>query len=615
VQSFLNGAKVLADFANLKKFRKGTKMARNDPHSYADLAQGKISHIDLHIRSDFKAHILEIEADYQFAEPVSGSLFLDSASIDLKQAIANEQALEWEFDEQDEVLGERLHLKGLENVSAFTLTFNTSPEARALQWLPAVQTAGGKHPFLYSQCQAIHARSIFPCQDTPSVRFTFTAEVEVPKALTAVMAAEQVGDEERGEQRLFHFKMPQPIPAYLFAIGAGSLVFRELGPRTGIYAEPELIESAAWEFAGNEAKIVEAEKLLGPYLWGRYDLLILPPSFPYGGMENPRLTFLTPTAILGNRGQTHLITHELAHAWTGNLVTNATWEDFWLNEGWTTYAETRITEILEGVEIAALMAVYDEQRLFEVMERVGVESTLTQLKVPSEGRDPDTTVTIIPYYKGCFFLKECEIAVGRERFDAFIQKYMGKYQFQSLTTEGFLNFLKQELPEIFEKVNVQEWVYQPGLTGKRNRPQSALYDDVRRTVEAYKQGTRPTREQVADWHRYQILSFLQMLPKRIPIEDCDYIEEILNLKNKNDAGHYMHFYVICIASGYQEILPRIEEFIGKIGRLIVLETIFRAMIASDWARPHARPIFEAVRERHHKITVHVINNLLEEAGL
>ena len=164
-------------------------------------------------------------------------------------------------------------------------------------------------------------------------------------------------------------------------------------------------------------------------------------------------------------------------------------------------------------------------------------------------------------------------------------------------------------------MNVQEWVYQPGLTGKRSRPQSALYDDVRRTVEAYKQGTRPTREQVADWHRYQILSFLQMLPKRIPIEDCDYIEEILDLKNKNDAGHYMHFYVICIASGYQEILPRIEEFIGKIGRLIVSETIFRAMIASDWARPHARPIFEAVRERHHKITVHVINNLLEEAGL
>ena len=333
-------------------------MTRHDPHSYADLAQGKITHIDLRIKADFEAHILKIEADYQLAEPVSGSFFLDTSKIDLEGAQTNGEALEWEFDEQDELLGERLHLKGLDNASSFTLTFATAPEARALQWLPGVQTAGGEHPFLFSQCQAIHARSVFPCQDTPSVRFTFGAEMEVPEPLTAVMAAEQVEVQERGAKRVFTFKMPQPIPSYLFALGAGNLVFRELGPRTGVYAEPEMIEAAAWEFAENEEKIVEAEKLLGPYLWGRYDLLILPPSFPYGGMENPRLTFLTPTAILGTRGQTALITHELAHAWTGNLVTNATWEDFWLNEGWTTYAETRITEVLEGKDVVDLMAVY-----------------------------------------------------------------------------------------------------------------------------------------------------------------------------------------------------------------------------------------------------------------
>ncbi|MGB7875820.1 MAG: M1 family aminopeptidase/hydrolase, partial [Anaerolineales bacterium] len=303
-------------------------MAQHDPHSYTDLTQGRISHLDFRIKADFEAHILSLEADYQLEKPVSGSLFLDTSQINLEGAHANGEALQWEFDERDELLGERLHLQGLNNVSSFTLTFATSPNARALQWLPSVQTAGGEHPFLFSQCQAIHARSVFPCQDTPSVRFTFSAEVEAPKELTAVMAAEQVGVEERGANNVFRFKMPQPIPSYLFAIGAGNLAFRELGPRTGVYAEPEIIESAVWEFAENEGKMVEAEKLLGPYLWGRYDLLILPPSFPYGGMENPRLTFLTPTAILGTRGQTSLITHELAHAWTGNLVTNATWEDF-----------------------------------------------------------------------------------------------------------------------------------------------------------------------------------------------------------------------------------------------------------------------------------------------
>ncbi len=590
-------------------------MPPNDPHSYADLRQGQITHIDLRIKADFETHILQVEADYQLKEPVSGSFFLDSSGIALSQALSGGQPLEWELDQDDELLGERLHLKALQKVSSFTLVLQTSPDARALQWLPASQTAGGKQPFLYSQCQAIHARSLFPCQDTPSVRFTFSAEVEVPKPLTAAMAAEQIDVHDSGNRRVFHFKMPQPIPSYLFALGVGNLAFRELGPRTGVYAEPELIEAAAWEFAENETKIVQAEKLLGPYLWGRYDLLILPPSFPYGGMENPRLTFLTPTAILGTRGQTSLITHELAHAWTGNLVTNATWEDFWLNEGWTTYAETRITEVLEGKEAADLKAVFDEHRLFEIIKRIGADSVLTRLKVPSEGRDPDTTFTIIPYYKGSFFLKECEYAVGRERFDAFIRKYTGTYQFQSLTTEAFLEFLKGELPEVFEKVDTQKWVYEPGLTEDRHRPQSALYDEVQAVLAAYRQGTRPTQGQVGGWQRYQILSFLQALPKQIPVEDCQYFEEILELEKKNDAGYYMYFYDTCIRSGYRKILPRIEQFTAGIGRMLYTLPIFRAMIATDWARGHARRIFEGVRERHHAITIHVIDQLLSEAGL
>ena len=590
-------------------------MARHDPHSYADLAQGKISHIDFRFKADFGTHVLKIEADYRLEEPISGSFFLDTSKIELEEAHTDEGPIKWEFDAQDDLLGERLHLKELDNISSFTLTFATTPEAGALQWLPPVQTAGGDFPFLYSQCALIHARSLFPCQDTPSVRFTFSAEVEVPGALTAVMAAEQVGVEERSESRVFKFKMPQPIPSYLFALGVGNLVFRELGPRTGIYAEPKIIEAAAWEFAENEEKIVQAEKLLGPYLWGRYDLLVLPPSFPYGGMENPRLTFLTPTAILGTRGQTALITHELAHAWTGNLVTNATWEDFWLNEGWTTYAETRITEILDGKDVADLMAVYDEQRLFEEMEHFGMDSVLTQLKVPSEGRDPDATFSNIPYYKGSFFLKECEYIVGRERFDAFTKKYMDSFQFHSLTTEAFLDFLKDELPEVFKKLDVHGWIYKPGLTDKRRRPTSRLYDEVQEVLVAYKNGIRPTQEQVADWHRYQILSFLEALPKQIPVEDFKYFEEILDLQGKNDAGHYSFFYATCITSGYEEILPHIEEFINRIGRILYIWPIFKAMIKTDWAKPHGRRILEDVQERHHKITVHVINKLLEDAGM
>ena len=590
-------------------------MEFKDPASYTQLAQGKIKHIDFRIGVDFSTRTLNIEATYQLQEPVHGSLFLDSFKIDLKQARTNGRELEWEFDTQDDILGERLHLKGLEGDSSFALMFLTAPEARALQWLDAAQTAGGNYPFLYSQCQAIHARSIFPCQDTPSVRFTYSAEVKVSQGLVAAMAAEQVGVQEESRQAIFSFKMPQPIPSYLFALAVGNLVFREFGPRTGIYAEPETIEAAAWEFAENEIKMNEAEKLLGPYLWGRYDLLVLPPSFPYGGMENPRLTFLTPTSILGTRGNTSLITHELAHAWTGNLVTNATWQDFWLNEGWTTYAESRITEVLEGKDVEDLRAAFSEKQLIAVMERVGMDSPHTCLKLPGDEKDADSFTTIIPYYKGCFFLKECEYAVGRRRFDAFIQKYMASFQFQSLTTEVFLDFLKAELPEVFDKVNVRRWVYEPGLPEEWHRPKSRLFDEVQQILNDFEQGLKPTKEQVQGWHRYQILSFLQVLPRTISVEDCQYFEDILELEKRNDVAFLSYFYVISIASGYQAILPRIEQFMEKIGRMLYILPIVRVMIDTDWSRGYVRPLFERVRDRHHQITVNAIEGLLRRAGL
>jgi aminopeptidase N len=564
---------------------------------------------------NFSTRTLDIEAKYQLHEPVQGSLYLDSYKIQMQGAQANGRSLKWEFDASDDVLGERLHLKGFEGDANFTLVFQTSTEARALQWLNASQTVGGNYPFLFSQCQAIHARSVFPCQDTPSVRFTYSAEVEVPQGLVAAMAAEKTGVQEGSGQTLFSFKMPQPIPSYLFALAVGNLTFRELGPRTGIYAEPETIEAGAWEFAENETKIIEAEKLLGPYLWGRYDLLVLPPSFPYGGMENPRLTFLTPTAILGTRGHTSLITHELAHAWTGNLVTNATWQDFWLNEGWTTYAETRITEVLEGKDVSDLHAVYDEKRVLGVMERIGMDSPNTALKLPADEKDADSFTTIIPYYKGCFFLQECEYAVGRERFDAFIQKYMARFQFQSLTTEAFLDFLKAELPKVFEKVNVQRWIYEPGMPEERRRPKSHLYEEVKQVLEDYEQGIKPTREQVQNWHRYQILSFLQGLPGKVPVEDLQYLEDILELEKRNDVAFFHLFYVTAVASGYEAVLPRIEKFMEKIGRMLYVLPVVRAMAQAEWSRGYIRPLFERVRDRHHQITVHAIEGMLKEAEL
>jgi len=332
-------------------------------------------------------------------------------------------------------------------------------------------------------------------------------------------------------------------------------------------------------------------------------------------MENPRLTFLTPTCILGTRGQTSLITHELAHAWTGNLITNATWQDFWLNEGWTTYAESRITEVLEGKDATDLQMVFAATQLLAVMERFGMDSPATCLKLPNNIKDADSFTTAVAYQKGRIFLMECEMAVGRERFDAFIQKYMNTFQFQSLSTEGFLDFLKAELPDVFEKVNVHRWVYEPGMPEEWHKPQSYLYDDVEKILAEYKQGKRPSREPVKDWHRFQTMSFLQGLPKSITVDDCKYFEDILDLEKKNDNSFFSPFYAVCIASGYENIMPRVEKFMGTIGRMLYVLPVMRAMIETEWSRDLARSLFERVKGMHHQITVRAMDGMLKKAGL
>jgi len=479
-----------------------------------------------------------------------------------------------------------------------------------------MQTAGGAHPFLYSQCQAIHARSIFPCQDSPSVRFTYEATVDVPHPLVAVMAAEHIETEHLEEISQYRYRMPQPIPSYLFGIAVGNLAFEELGPHTGVYAEPEIIASAAWEFAENENKLVEAEKLFGPYLWDRYDVLILPPSFPYGGMENPRLTFLTPKCILGDRSRANLVSHELAHAWTGNLVTNATWEDFWLNEGWTTYAESRITEVLEGEDYSQLLGFVGRNVMLKVMEhRFGMDSDKTCLKYSQRGIDPDEVFSVIPYEKGYSFLLKLERSVGREVFDAFIKKYIATFSFQSLTTEGFISFLKQELPEAIEHVDIDEWLYAPGYPESAPALNSSLFDEVKARIDAYESGALPESHQVADWIPQQVRLFLLMLPERIPVEDCRHIERIFHFKDNPDYYIMSLFYRIAVLSGYHEVLPEIERMVGSDGRMTILAAIFRTMVKEEWTRDKARPMFERHRDKQHPTTAANLERILSEAGL
>lgn len=592
-------------------------MSQQDHHSYTDSAHSQIKHIDFHISIDFEARRLNVLAHYKLDRASSDLLYLDSSMLDIHAIFSEHGDIEWVLDKEDPILGQRLQLKNMQGLKAFSIEYNTSPKAQALQWTAPEQTAGKVHPFLYSQCQAIHARSLFPCQDTPAIRFTYQAEIEVPKPLMAVMGAALLDSKETDASTKYRFEMKQAIPSYLFGLAAGHLTFAELGPRTGIYAEPETIEAAAWEYAGNEKMLSETEKLLGPYLWERYDLLIMPPSFPFGGMENPRLTFLSSTAIVGDRSYLSIIYHELAHAWTGNLVTNATWEHFWINEGWTTYAEYRITEMLEGKDNAQMLLASYLSSLRLIIERYGNDHDFTRLQFDMQGIDPDEAWTTIPYYKGALFIKSLEDAVGRKIFDAFFQKYIATFQFKSIHSKQFIAFLEQELPEALEKVDVKNWIYDLAEANEGFKAPSAQYEQISQVFEAFLEGQIPADVDFSKWDRLRRIVFIENLLAlgSTSIENCQRVDDLFQLQKSRDTGVLSRFFELCIKSNFAEILPRAEKYLDSVGRGLYINPIYRGLAAQSWGKAAVRRIFDRVKASYHPVAAKNIEVILNEAGL
>lgn len=586
-------------------------MARIDPHSYFDTAQPRVQHVRLRWQVDFQARQLIGEVTLMFGQACAGPLDLDTKGL-LIAAVQTPGGLHvpYRLEPAEPILGQRLRLQLPEQTREVTITYRTSPDSIALQWLDPAQTEGKQAPFLFSQCQAIHARSIVPIQDTPRARVTYDAEVTVPAPLTAVMSAGPRGQVLGSTSRTFAFAMPQPIPPYLLALAVGRLESRELGPRARIWAEPETVEAAAYEFAEVEAMIGCAESLFGPYVWERYDMLVLPPSFPYGGMENPRMTFLTPTVLAGDRSLVDVVAHELAHSWTGNLVTNATMEHFWLNEGFTTWAERRILSALHGEEAGVLAWAIGQHALDDSLARFREQPALTQLRLQLQDIDPDDAFSSIPYEKGARFVVALERAVGRARFDDFMRAYMQHFQFQSITTEEFLAFLEEQLPGTSVQVDVQSWLYQPGMPPQAPVFHSATLEELTALAQAWPSGQRPTATHMQRWDAQATLVFLQQLPRQLDHAALAWLDEHLQLTGRGNYEILVEWLSIAGGSNYAPVFERIRTVLLRVGRMKFLRPLFRALGQHADTRSLGREIYATGRDTYHSLSRRVVEDIM-----
>ena len=588
-------------------------MARIDPHSYFDTDQPQAKHVRLRWQVDFHTHQLTGTTTLVFETPSSGTVDLDSKGLTITSVqTSTGRNIAYALGDDEPILGRKLQLQLPAQTSEVTIAYRTSPEALALQWLDPAQTAGKRHPFLFSQCQAIHARTLVPLQDTPRARVTYDAEVTVPEPLTAVMSAAPRGQWPVASGRTFAFAMPQPIPPYLLALAVGHLESRELSPRSRIWAEPETVDAAAYEFAEVEAMLTRAEVLFGPYVWERYDMLVLPPSFPYGGMENPRMTFLTPTVLAGDRSLVDVVAHELAHAWTGNLVTNATMEHFWLNEGFTTWAERRILAALHGNDVEVLAWAIGQHALDAAVARFGTDSPLTRLRTQLHGVDPDDTFSTIPYEKGARFVVVLERAVGRERFEQFLRDYMHCFQFQSITTEEFLQFLDTQLPGTAEQVLAQQWLYETGMPPHAPVFTSAQLEELRSLAQAWTAGARPTAAQLQQWSPLEVLVFLQHLPRELDRVSLAWLDAQLHLTGRGNYEILVEWLTIAAGSDYEPVFDRIREVLTQVGRMKFLRPLFVALGTHARTQQLGREIYDTAQATYHSLSRRVIEAVMAQ---
>lgn len=601
-----------------------------DPYSYARPQEARVTHVALDLALDFADTAVSGTATLDIAaasESGQGDVMRDHAGREVghgaepRDIILDTKGLTISrvTDGRGRALPFRLGAADPEKGAPLTVTIGdvrqiivhySTSDADALQWLNPAQTAGGRHPYLLSQGQPTLNRTWIPTQDSPGIRQTWEARITAPTPLTVVMSGDRLtpqGEPAGAGRRAFRFRMDRPVAPYLIAIAAGDIVFRELGPRSGVWTEPAMIDAAAAELVDTERMIDAAERLYGPYRWGRYDMIVLPPSFPYGGMENPTLTFLTPTFIAGDRSLNGLVAHELAHSWSGNLVTNATWADGWLNEGFTSYFENRIMEELYGPRRAAQEAALSFADMEAAIAEHGATSNITRLRLPPGEDNPDGGATGIVYDKGATFLRTVERIVGRARFDAWLRSWFDRHAFQPATTAMLLADMRANLvrgdAELERRLMLEAWLYAPGLPANVVRPDPAAFAHIDRALAAYGRTGIVDPASWASWTTAERLRFLNNVPRRRTAAELTALDNDLGLSRAGNNEVLFAWLDLAMANRYDAAVPATEAFLARIGRRKFVLPLFRTLWEQgDWGQPIARRIYARTRPGYHAVT-------------
>jgi len=592
-----------------------------EPHSYAQPDQVMVTHLDLNLKLDFPQRELDGQATLKldWKNPQAPSLVLDTRDLKIAkiEAVGTDgktTPLKYAIAPRDKQLGSKLTIATPTHPAQVRIVYTTSPDASGLQWLTPAQTADKKLPFMFSQSESIHARSWVPLQDSPAIRFTYTAHVSAPKNVRVVMSA--LNDAKHPLNGDYSFDQPHPIPSYLLAIGAGDIAVKETGPRSAVYAEPSVVGKAAHEFEDTEKMIATTEQLYGPYRWGRYDILVLPASFPYGGMENPNMTFATPTVLVGDKSLVSLVAHELAHSWSGNLITAASWRDIWLNEGVTTYVQGRITEALYGKSQADEEALLDARAL---QKEIGAMPTNSQKLAPDpRGIDADDSLSDVAYSKGSWFLRTLEQRFGRATFDDYLKGYFNHFAFQSITTEQMLAYMKPNLidkyPGKMSMAEVNDWVYGSGIPKDAPLPDSARFDAIDRERAAFLDGSLPADKLDAKgWNTQEWMYFLNRLPDVTPLAKIQQIDAAWHLTGTPNAEIGMRWYTHAIAAGDKAVWPAAADHMMRIGRLYLTLPLYQALVAAPGGLAYAEQIYAKAKPGYHPLTQQAVEAIFAKA--